>query len=101
MQNTSRSEYLDEYSPKWRRRFERLDNSVKIRAVKKIGQILKGLHSEHACLGLPYFKENIDENYRICYKSFEDRKVRRFYFVGDHKEYDRWLAGGGDSEEAE
>jgi hypothetical protein len=28
--------------------------------------------------------------YRICYKSFEDRKVRRFYFVGDHKEYERW-----------
>jgi hypothetical protein len=28
--------------------------------------------------------------YRICYKSFEARKVRRFYFVGDHKEYERW-----------
>jgi len=98
MPNTLKTEYLGEYAPKWKERFDKLDNSIQIRAVKKIRQILTGLPSEHARFGLPYFKENIDENYRICYKSFEDMKIRRFYFVGDHKEYERWLAGGGDAE---
>ena len=98
MPNTLKTEYSDEYAPEWKARFDKLDNSIQIRAVKKIRQILAGLPSAHARFGLPYFKENIDENYRICYKSFEDRKTRRFYFVGDHKEYERWLAGGGDAE---
>lgn len=98
MPNISTTEYSDEYAKNWKGRFGKLDNSIQIRAVKKIRQILAGLPSEHARFGLPYFKENIDENYRICYKSFEDSKIRRFYFVGDHKEYERWLAGGGDAE---
>jgi hypothetical protein len=98
MPNISMTEYSDEYAPKWKERFGKLDNSMKIRAIKKIRRILAGLPSEHARFGLPFFKENIDENHRICYKSFEDRKIRRFYFVGDHKEYERWLAGGGDVE---
>ena len=52
-------------------------------------ELVKPCAPDHARFSLLYFKENIDENYRICYKSFDDRKIRRFYFVGDHKEYER------------
>jgi len=38
--------------------------------------------------GVDYFVEKVGQ-YRICHKSFENRKVRRFYFVGDHKQYEK------------
>ncbi|MCX6771409.1 MAG: hypothetical protein NTX79_05120 [Candidatus Micrarchaeota archaeon] len=82
MPNALKTEYLGEYAPKWKERFDKPGNSIQIRAVKKIRQILAGLPSEHARFGLPCFKENTDKNHRICYKSFEDRKIKCFYFVG-------------------
>ena len=98
MQNISEKKYEAQYAPNWHARFDKLDNSMKIRAVKKISRILGGLPAAHAQLGLPYFKENIDSNYRICYCLLKEKNVLRFYFVGDHKEYGKWLAGGGGRE---
>ena len=40
--------------------------------------------------GVDFFVEEVGQ-YRICYKSFEDKILRRCYFVGDHKEYEKWV----------
>lgn len=82
--------YSPEFDEGWKRRFDSLDKSVKDRIVKKIRQILDELPGRHLGHGVPYFVEEVGQ-YRICYKSFDDLKVRRFYFVGKHKEYDRWI----------
>lgn len=37
--------------------------------------------------------ENVEEfgQYRIAYVTDEEEKVKVVYFVGTHKEYERWL----------
>jgi hypothetical protein len=82
--------YAKDFDPGWKRYFERLDNSVKIRIVGKMKQILTGLPGRHLERGVPYFVEEVDQ-YRICYKSDDVAMVRRFYFVGGHKEYLKWI----------
>jgi len=65
-------------------------NSVKIRVSKKIGKIIRGIPGRHLQKGLEYLVEEVGQ-YRVVYKSFEEKMVRRFYFVGTHDEYMKWL----------
>ena len=81
--------YVPLFEPGWKWRFEKLDNSVKLRIAKKVKQIINGLPGRHLERGLPYIVEEVDQ-YRICYRSDEEGKTRRFYFVGDHKKYEKW-----------
>ena len=83
--------YSPEFDSSWKLCFESLDRGVQLRIVKKIKQILDGLPGRHLEHGADYFVEEVGQ-YRICYKSFEDRKARRFYFVGIHKEYEKWYS---------
>ena len=82
--------YTKDFDLNWKEYFEKLDNSVKVKIINKMKQILAGLPGRHLERGLPYFVEEVDQ-YRICYKSDEENKIRRFYFVGDHKEYLKWI----------
>jgi hypothetical protein len=82
--------YSSEFDPKWKERFSRLPDDLKERVIKKMRQILNGLPGRHLRFGVDFFVEEVGQ-YRICYKSFEDRKARRFYFIGDHKEYEKWI----------
>ncbi len=82
--------YKEEFDEKWPPWWERLDNSVKIRVSKKIGQIIRGVPGRHLQKGLDYLVEEVGQ-YRVVYKSFEEKMVRRFYFVGTHDEYMKWL----------
>ncbi len=82
--------YSPVFDENWNRQFNRLAPPVKERVVKKIKKILEGLPGRHLRLGSNFFVEEVGQ-YRICYTSDEKRKVRVFYFVGDHKEYENWL----------
>lgn len=84
--------YEPEFDPDWKEYFERLPNEIKPRIAKKMRQILRGLPGRHLRKGLPYFVEEVGQ-YRIAYRSFEDRQARRFYFVGNHKDYEAWYSG--------
>lgn len=44
----------------------------------------------HAKLGVQYFIDEIGQ-YRVCFVSDEEKKLRIFYFIGDHKEYGKFL----------
>ncbi len=79
-----------EFDEKWDEYFLSLDKSIQIRIYKKIKQIKHGLSSKHMQKGLPYFKENVGQ-YRITYVEFSETKIRRLYFVGTHKEYEKWI----------
>ena len=81
--------YSIDYAQKWDSYFEKLSPETQKRIWKKIMQVKAGLPARHLRFGADFFVEEAGQ-YRICYKSFEDRKVRILYFVGDHKEYERW-----------
>ena len=83
--------YSAEFDEKWKEFFEDLPEDMKLRVIKKIKRILEGLPTRHLEHGVPYFVEELGRQYRICYKSFEDVKVRRFYFTGKHKDYEKWI----------
>lgn len=84
--------YEIKYAPGWDEYFSMLDNSMQIRVYKKIKKLKDGIKGERMKDGLPYLKVNIDQ-YRITFREFKELGIRRLYFVGDHKEYGRWIGG--------
>lgn len=67
-----------------------LDNSVRIRLLKKLKQMETKDVGRHLEKGLPFFVEEIGQ-YRIAYVLKQEIRQKRVVFVGDHKEYEKWL----------
>lgn len=82
--------YKPEFDVQWKGQFECLAPAIKERVAKKLKQILNGLPGRHLKHGSNFFVEEIGQ-YRICYISDEKKKIRCFCFVGDHKEYEKWV----------
>lgn len=82
--------YASDFDARWKTYFERLSPAIKERVAKKIKRILEGLPGRHLKHDADFFVEELGQ-YRICYSSDEKNKVRCFYFVGDHKQYEKWL----------
>ena len=67
-----------------------LDKPVRERIIKKLLQLEReGHESRHLKHGMPFFVEEAG-GYRIAFKAREAEKTKRVYFIGDHKEYERW-----------
>ncbi len=66
-----------------------LDNSIKEQAAKKISKILEFPEKRHLKKGAKFFVDEIGQH-RILYRVFEENDEVRFYFVGKHKEYEKW-----------
>ncbi len=45
---------------------------------------------EHKKGGVPFYSDWIGSKYRVCF--LQDGQTRRMEFIGDHKQYDRFLA---------
>ncbi len=82
--------YALQFTPEWNACFEKLDKDIQHRIWKKVIQIEEGLPGRHMKHGLDYYVEEVGQ-YRICYREFEEKKVRWLHFVGDHKEYEKWV----------
>ncbi len=80
--------YKAEYDQEWLEYFGTLDESIKIKVVKKLARILKYPFKRHLKKSL-FFVDEMGQ-YRIVYHIFEQTKTVRFYFVGTHKEYEKW-----------
>jgi mRNA-degrading endonuclease RelE of RelBE toxin-antitoxin system len=78
------------FDPKWDGWFSRLDGSMKKRVMKKILQLQGENPSCHLKQGVPYYVAEIGQH-RLCYKIDRERKAKILCFVGDHKEYEKWL----------
>ena len=67
--------------------FSKLGSVTQDKIMKKISQleVLEGIrHLRH---GTPYFVAEPGQ-YRICFE--EIGKMRQIFFVGDHKQYEKW-----------
>ena len=84
--------YDAEFDQDWLRYFQPLDKSIKERIAKKVGKILSSPTKRHLKKSL-FFVDEIGQ-YRIIYRVFEENNKVRFYFVGTHKEYEKWYTQG-------
>lgn len=80
--------YEAEYDQDWVEFFDKLSNGLKIRVAKKIGKIIKYPNKRHLKKS-SFFVDEVGQ-YRITYMVFDKIKKVRFYFVGTHKEYEKW-----------
>jgi len=83
--------YKAEFDEDWTAHFQRLDNEMKERTARKIGKILAHPQKRHLKKGADFFVSEIGQ-YRIVYRIFEADNRVRFYFVGTHKEYEKWYS---------
>ena len=81
--------YTDKYEENWTKYFNNLSNEMKERTVKKIKKILEYPKKRHLGGKAKFFVDEIGQN-RIVYMVFEKEQQVWFYFVGDHKEYEKW-----------
>ncbi len=81
--------YSAAFDEDWPKFFERLENELKERVAKKIQKILEHPQKRHLKQSTKYFVDEIGQ-YRILYRVFEEKQEVRFYFIGNHKEYEKW-----------
>lgn len=80
--------YTAEFDQDWPSYLQKLDGSIKERVDKKISKILEYPNKRHL-MRIDFFVDELGQ-YRITYRVFEETKAVRFYFVGTHKEYEKW-----------
>ena len=78
------------YVQGWDVHFAKFDNSIKIRILKALDRLKLKQTTKHLEHGLPFFVEEIGQ-YRIAFKHSEGSNLKEVYFVGDHKQYDKWV----------
>ncbi len=83
-------QYSLEYGEEWDKYYAQLDKGMQDRVWKKIQQLKGELPARHLRKGLDFFVCGIGQ-YRIVYKISVKEKVKRICFIGDHKEYEKWL----------
>ena len=83
--------YLEKFEGEWHGYFESLGKDIKELAVKKMQKILLHPHKRHMLSGARFFVGELGQ-YRIVYRVFEERMEVRFYFIGTHKEYEKWYS---------
>ncbi len=66
-----------------------MDFSIREMLIKRIARMQDEPSGRHLKSGLPYFVERAGQ-YRIVYTCDEKKKEKIIYFVGDHKEYEKW-----------
>lgn len=82
--------YRATFDEDWPKYFEKIDNPVKERVAKKIKEILEFPQKRHLKKSAKFFVNEIGQH-RIVYRVFEENKEVRFYFIGNHKEYEKWF----------
>lgn len=85
----SLAEYTFKFHEDWDSYFKRLDLAIRDKVLKKLEQLRHAHPSRHLGHGTPIFVEEVGQH-RICFGIDETQKMKTFYFVGDHKEYEKW-----------
>ncbi len=82
--------YVILFHEDWGGCFSKLDKAMKQRVMKKILQLREDIPARHLKMGLPFFVCELGQ-YRLCYITDEQRKEKTVCFVGDHKQYEKWV----------
>ncbi len=78
-------------TPEASEQLSRIDRSMRGQLGKKLTQMEReDLMSRHMKLGLPYNVVEVGQ-YRICFRINIQNKIKWVYFIGDHKEYEKWV----------
>jgi hypothetical protein len=81
-----------EFAKEWDYWYSKLDNSLLEIVGKRLSRIQEtDREYGHLGKGLPFFKDEFHDQYRICFRQDDKSKTRTLHFVGDHKQYERWL----------
>ena len=77
--------------PGWDEYFKKFDAQTQKRIMKKIDQMEKPL----AARGLRSSRYQVEEagQYRIAFIQYEETGIKKIYFVGNHKQYEKWYKG--------
>ncbi len=79
-----------EFDPKWEEYYSNLDPSIKKRVIKKLKQLFQERKTKKLKFGLKYNVLKIGQ-FSVCFAENEKEKKRILYFVGNHKEYEKWI----------
>ena len=71
------------------KQLEKLDKSIREQLIKRFARMRGEPPGRHLKHGLDFFVENAGQ-YRIVYRIEENEK--KVYFVGDHKNYEKWFS---------
>ena len=82
--------YKATFHKDWPEYFDKLEPAIKERITKKIQKILEHPQKRHLGGGAKYFVDGAGQH-RILYMLFEENQEVRFFFVGKHKEYEKWF----------
>ena len=84
--------YKVEFDEDWKTYFKTIPLDIQRRFKKRLDKYesFPSFAFRHEKYGIEYFVDEIGQ-YRVLFTSDENSKIRRFYFIGDHKEYDRFL----------
>ncbi|MBU0532445.1 hypothetical protein KKB44_03045 [Candidatus Micrarchaeota archaeon] len=87
--------YILEYDEAWKNYFDKLPPDIQKRFMKRRDKykIFPTHGFRHEKYGLEFFVDEIGQ-YRVLFVSEERIKTRKFYFIGDHKEYEKFLGVG-------
>ena len=79
------------YDEDWNKHFRDFDKTIQVRLIKKLEQLkIKG-KSRHLGHGVPFFVEEVG-GYRIVFTVDEASKTKKIWFVGNHKQYEKWYS---------
>ena len=84
--------YSFKFDEDWTGYFKKVPKEIRERFLKRMKKYRKfpTPSFRHTKLGVHYFIDEIGQ-YRVCFVSDEEKKLRTFYFIGDHKEYEKFL----------
>lgn len=77
------------FDEKWPEYFAKLDDIIKERVAKRIKKLLEFPKKRHLSQKANFFVDEVGQH-RILYRVFDETNEVRFYFVGNHKEYEKW-----------
>ncbi len=84
--------YTIEYDEDWEQYFVHSSPELQVRFLKRKEKYktFPNFGFRHEKHGVDYFVDEIGDD-RVCFKSDENAKIRKFYFIGTHKEYEKFL----------
>lgn len=85
---TESDEWKIEYNDGWDKYFIKFEEFIQIQILKKINQI-KNINLHRRLHKSRYCVEEVGQ-YRICFIVDFNTHTKRIYFVGNHKQYEKW-----------
>ena len=82
--------YAIKFHKGWDIYFSKLEVVMKKRVMKKILQLQYDISARHLKQGLPFYVVELGQ-YRLCFTTDKKTGTKTLFFVGNHKEYEKWL----------